>query len=86
MKKSLLIASLLAVAASGCSLLPASVERFEETAANALVESSERTICRNIPVGTWMRLYGANAARREAWRALCTTAQATPASDAQAAR
>lgn len=86
MKKNILILPALALTLAGCSLLPASVEKFEETAATALVESSERTLCRNIPVGTWMRLYGANAARREAWRALCTTAQATPASDAQAAR
>lgn len=71
---------------SGCSMLPAAVDQAEETAATAMVQSSERTICRNIPVGTWMRMYGTNAARREAWRALCTTVQTTPAPDVQAPR
>lgn len=77
MKKLVFVAAL-AVILAGCSLLPASIDQAEETAATAMVQSSERTICRNVPVGTWMRLYGSNAARRDAWRALCAPAQEAP--------
>lgn len=78
MKIRTLAAVLAPSALSACSLLPAAVDQAEQTAATALVASSERTICRDIPVGTWARLYGANPARREAWRALCAPALDVP--------
>jgi hypothetical protein len=78
MKKiTVLLISMLAL--SGCSLLSPTVNQFEETAATAVVESSERTLCRNIPVGTWMRMYGSNAERMHAWQLLCTNKAVTPA-------
>jgi hypothetical protein len=64
---------------SGCALLPASVDAFEEQAANAVVASAERTICRNIPIGTWMRHYGHSAESRAAWNALCAKPATAPA-------
>ncbi len=78
MKNKMLIA-LLAAALSGCSLLPASVDLAEQAAATAVVQSAERTICRNIPIGTWRRLYGSNPARAKAWRDLCANPVETPA-------
>lgn len=78
MKKTLLVLAV-ASALAGCSLLPASVDAFEEQAANVIVASSERTICRNIPIGTWMRHYGSSAERRAAWEGLCAKPVATPA-------
>jgi len=77
MKKLFALAVLAALAA--CSLLPATVDVAEEAAATAVVQSAERTICRNIPVGTWRRLYGSNPVRAQAWRDLCANPVETPA-------
>lgn len=65
---------------SACSLLPVAVDRAEERAADVVVDSSERTICRNIPIGTWMRRYGSSVERIQAWQALCANKTATPVS------
>ena len=70
----ILIAALL----SGCSLLPAAVGEVERQAADAVVESSERTLCVLIPVGTWMRHYGSSPERRAAWKALCSPTVEAP--------
>lgn len=78
MKNHLLVLALL-VGLAGCSMLPAAVDVAEETAATAVVQSAERTICRNIPVGTWRRLYGSNPVRAKAWRDLCANPVETPA-------
>ena len=76
MKTTLLLAALLVL--SGCSMLPAAVGEYERQAADTVVDSSERAICVVIPIGTWVRRYGKDAARRAAWRALCEPAVATP--------
>lgn len=76
MKITALLAALLAL--SGCSMLPAAVNAYEVKAADAVVDSSERTICRDIPVGTWVRRYGASTERTDAWRKLCSDRGATP--------
>lgn len=68
----------LAVGLTACSMLPAAVDVAEETAATAVVQSAERTICRNIPIGTWRRLYGSNPVRAQAWRDLCANPVETP--------
>lgn len=81
MKNHILVLALLAsLSLAGCSMLPAAVDVAEETAATAVVQSAERTICRNIPVGTWRRLYGSNPVRAQAWRDLCANPVETPAS------
>lgn len=80
MKTSILLAGLLSL--SGCSMMPAAVDAYEVKAADAVVDSSERTICRDIPVGTWVRRYGASAERIDAWRKLCSSRGATPADGA----
>lgn len=59
------------VALSACSLVPQNVSAVQEGMAQTVVQSSERTICRDIPIGTWLRLYGANADRLKGWQALC---------------
>jgi hypothetical protein len=56
---------------SACSLVPQNVSAVQEGIAQTVVQSSERTICRDIPIGTWLRLYGANADRLKGWQALC---------------
>lgn len=76
MKKTLLIIAMLAL--SGCSLLPQSFSAAEQTAATAVVQSSERVICRDIPVGTWLRMYGNSDERMKAWRALCIAPNVSP--------
>lgn len=79
MKNRILVLALLATLA-GCSMLPAAVDVAEEAATTAVVQSAERTICRNIPIGTWRRLYGSNPVRAQAWRELCANPVETPAS------
>ncbi len=78
MKRSLLMLALLG-ALSGCSMLSPSVNAAQEAAATAVVESAERVLCRDIPVGTWMRLYGSSAERMRAWQALCIPPVTSPA-------
>jgi len=73
-----LIALAVLATLGGCPMLPAAVDVAEETAATAVVQSAERTICRNIPVGTWRRLYGSNPVRAQAWRELCANPVETP--------
>lgn len=55
----------------GCSMLPDRISRTETGIAEAAVESAERTVCRDIPIGTWIRLYGANPQRVAGWQAIC---------------
>lgn len=76
MKTAVVIA--LAVGVSACSMLPVSVSQIEESVAQAAVQSSERTICRNIPVGTWLRLYASSPERLAGWQALCYNQVAAP--------
>lgn len=77
MKITLLLATLVLLA--GCSLMPTGVSDFEEKLSTAAAQSSERTLCRNIPVGTWLRLYGSSPERMRAWQALCLAPTVTPA-------
>lgn len=79
--KSLLSLGLLA-ALAGCSLMPARYSQLEEGAAQVAVQSSERTICRDIPIGTWTRLYGTNPERVKGWQAICFNPITTPLNDA----
>ncbi|NMQ05284.1 hypothetical protein E4Q08_08370 [Candidatus Accumulibacter phosphatis] len=76
--KPLLIGAAL-LATSGCALVPAHVSQIEENLAQTIVASAERTICRDLPIGTWLRLYGASAERLDGWQKLCTHPVATPA-------
>src|SRR5471032_2376385 len=70
---------------SACSLMPANFGHVEEGAAQAVVQSSERTICRDIPIGTWMRLYGTSADRIKGWQAICFNPVTAPLNDATVA-
>jgi len=79
MKNRILVLALVAAALSACSMLPGAVDAAEEAATTAMVQSAERTICRNIPVGTWRRLYGSNPVRAQAWRELCANPVEIPA-------
>lgn len=77
MKTSILAVALLA-SLSACSLIPANISHLEETVAQTAVQSSERTICRNIPVGTWLRLYANNQERLNGWQLLCNNQVGAP--------
>lgn len=59
------------MALSACSLMPQRINAVEEGMAQTAVQSSERTICRDIPIGTWLRLYGASVDRLKGWQGLC---------------
>ena len=78
MKRYNFVAYLLLSLLSGCSLLPATVSNAEERAMNAVVQSAERAICRDIPIGTWARHYGSNRDRMGAWIVLCTQPTTNP--------
>lgn len=79
----LVVASALAM--SACSLLPGNFNKIEEGVAQTVVQSSERTICRDIPVGTWLRLYGTSSDRVKGWQALCFNPITAPLNDATVA-
>jgi len=76
-KKLLGVAATVA-ALSGCSMFGGAMEAQQRAAMDVVVDSSERVLCRDIPVGTWMRRYGSNTERREAWRLLCAPPSAIP--------
>lgn len=46
---------------------------MSERDADELRETSEWALCRGISVGAWLRAYGQDANRAEAWRVLCST-------------
>lgn len=71
----------LVVALSGCSLMPAQYSKIEEGVAQTVVQSSERAICRDIPIGTWMRLYGSSDQRVKGWQAICFNPVTAPLND-----
>ncbi len=81
MKRIIIFACLLAVVLSGCSLLPAQYSAIEEGAAQIAVQSSERTICRDLPIGAWIKLYGASASRLNGWQEICFNPVTTPLND-----
>lgn len=77
-----LLAGVVLIALSACSLLPQTVARVEEGAAQTLVQSSERAICRDLPIGAWMRMYGTSVDRLKGWQALCFNPFVAPLNDA----
>ena len=81
----LVVAGLALPFLGGCSLMPASWNKLEEGAAQTVVASSERTICRDIPIGTWMRLYGSSSDRVKGWQAICGNPVSAPLNDATVA-
>jgi hypothetical protein len=78
--KSLFLAALVAamLLLAGCSLLPAQYSALEDGAAQIAVQSSERAICRDLPVGAWIKLYGASVSRLQGWQDLCFNPIVTP--------
>lgn len=66
------IAATIAFGLTACAS-PAFKVAINEAATAADVELAAATfaMCRAITVGAWVRAYGADAAKAEAWRALC---------------
>lgn len=79
--KTIILAVVLSLLA-GCSLLPSRYSQLEEGMAQSVVQSSERTLCRDIPIGTWIRLYGASPERVKGWQSLCFNPVTAPLNDA----
>lgn len=59
---------------TGC----AGLDTYKATAVNAIAQANDRAaadaelvLCRGISVGAWVRLYGQDAPKAEAWRTLC---------------
>jgi hypothetical protein len=78
-KPLLLLVGAALLSTAGCALVPAAVSQTEENAAQIAVASAERTICRDLPIGTWLRLYGTSAERLGGWQQLCAHPVAMPA-------
>lgn len=75
--------ALLAIATSiaGC----AAVQTQAAKVADALHSETEWQLCRAMTVGSWVRAYGADAKKAEAWRTLCANVPAsTPGAPAPA--
>ncbi len=75
----------LALALSGCSLMSPTIDKVEQGMMQTIVQSSERTICRDLPVGAWMAYYGTNAERAKGWQALCFNPVKAPLNDSTVA-
>lgn len=82
------VSALLCVAAmalAGCSLMSPTVDKIEAGAMQTVVQSAERTICRDLPIGAWMSNYGTNADRVKGWQAICFNPIKAPLNDATVA-
>jgi len=75
------VMSLAFLALSGCSLMSPTIDKIEEGAMQTVVQSTERTICRDLPIGAWMAYYGTNADRVKGWQALCFNPIKAPLND-----
>lgn len=65
---------LLFVLLTGCAELSALRTGVVTEGANAMdraATDAEFTLCRAISVGAWMRRYGRDAVKAEAWRSIC---------------
>lgn len=70
---------------AGCSLMPQRINDIEQGVAQTAVQSAERTVCRDIPIGTWLRLYAGNPERIKGWQAICGNPVISPLNDATVA-
>ena len=61
----------LVVLMSGCSLLNANVRQYESDIGQTIVQSAERTVCKDIPIGIWLEQYGSNPRRLQGWQSIC---------------
>lgn len=72
---SMLWLAIMAIVASsmlgGCSILSASIGQYEKDAGQIIVQSAERTVCKDIPIGIWLDTYGSSPTRLAGWQALC---------------
>lgn len=74
--KRILAAVIVAAALSGCAALSGP----GATVADDIRTSAEFALCKAITVGAWVRQYGADPAKADAWKTLCSdTATQTPA-------
>lgn len=68
----------IAILLSGC----ATVVDKEMQVAQALIaseaQSAENLICKMIPIGTWMVMYGNSPARADGWSKICNAPSASP--------
>lgn len=72
----LLTTAALAALLSGCAAFGAIEQAAVGTAAAAADEARARAefvLCRGITIGAWVRAYGQDAVRAQAWRTLCST-------------
>src|ERR1019366_4403749 len=65
------LAGLMLFALSGCSLLSATIGQYEKDGGQIIVQSAERTVCKDIPIGIWLDQYGSNPTRLAGWQAIC---------------
>lgn len=56
---------------SGCSSVPSLVQKSADTN-DSLRQGAEFILCRGISVGAWIRAYGDNAIKAQAWRTICS--------------
>ena len=68
-----------AVLLSGC----ATIANKEMQAAQVLIaseaQSAESLICKMLPIGTWMVMYGSSPARADGWAKICNPPTVAPA-------
>lgn len=63
------------VSLAGCSGIPGRLESAAEQAAqaeDAALVAATWTLCRAVSVGAWLRAYGKEPEKAQAWRVLCS--------------
>lgn len=67
---------LLALGLSGCSLLPVAYQEVNHELNQTIARSAERVVCEDISIHDWIRLYGQDPLRADAWKTICTPPKA----------
>ncbi len=73
MKTALITIALFVLAGCAQNPLQEAVLNAGSAVSDNLRDTAETSLCRAITVGTWVRAYGSDAKRAEAWRTLCST-------------
>lgn len=76
MKKLVLMA---AVLISGCATIANKELQVAQVLIASEAQSAESLLCKMLPIGTWMAMYGSSPARADGWAKICNPPTVAPA-------
>lgn len=68
MKNTLVLLMLISLA--GCAYIPTAIKEASD-AQDGARDAAKFALCRGISVGSWIREYGRDVAKADAWKTLC---------------